>query len=296
MACFSPLSAFQTDGGQVIFSERGSIRRPLQLPCGQCIGCRLERSRFWAVRCMHESQMHDFSSFVTLTYDSDNASQSLNYRDYQLFMKRLRKRLGPARFYMCGEYGEQFKRPHFHACLFGCYFHDRVVHSRSASGSTIYRSPTLEELWPEGFSSIGDVTFESAAYCARYVMKKVTGDRAEEHYKRVSLSSGELIDVVPEFSHMSNRPGIGAGWFSKYHSDVFSKGKDGVRIFDRKQKAPRAYLEYLKRLDPDLAEDIAQRRYDSITDEIVANNEPERLKVREEVTRSRLSFKLRSVG
>jgi hypothetical protein len=239
--------------------------------------------------------MHDSSVFVTLTYNNDNCPTSLQYRDFQLFMKRLRRKMGPVRFYMCGEYGDQFSRPHFHACLFGCFFSDRVLHSHGPSGSSLFRSKVLESLWPYGFASIGDVTFESAAYVARYVMKKVTGPAAESHYERVCLSTGELVRVTPEFCQMSRNPGIGATWFAKYKSDVFGYERDGVYIKDMKSKPPRAYMKYLEKADPDVFESVEFSRYKGITPAVVSDATPERLKVREQVTAARLSFKSRSL-
>ena len=121
--------------------------------CGQCYGCRLERSRQWAVRCMHEAQLYDFNSFITLTYRSDTFS--LDYTDYQLFMKRLRARFDHARirFYMCGEYGDINGRAHFHACLFNFRFPDLVYYKKTASGAKLYTSQILEDLWGHGLCS-----------------------------------------------------------------------------------------------------------------------------------------------
>ena len=127
MPCFHPLDAWQCSNGDVVFTDnlaRNDVIRRLALPCGRCVGCRLERSRQWAVRCMHEASMHMFNSFVTLTYDDDHLPEynSLNYKHFQDFMKRLRKSHNGVRFYMCGEYGEDFSRPHYHALLFNCFF------------------------------------------------------------------------------------------------------------------------------------------------------------------------------
>jgi len=180
MACYHPVQAYLGEDGVVTFAERrthGSVSC-LRLPCGKCVGCRLERSRQWAVRCMHEAQLHDRNCFITLTYDEAHvpAGFSLRYRDFQLFMKKLRKFAGhPVRFFMCGEYGGEHSRPHFHACLFGFDFPDKVQFKRVGGGAVIYRSSVLERLWLQGFSTIGAVTFESAAYVARYVMKKLDG-------------------------------------------------------------------------------------------------------------------------
>ncbi len=131
MPCYHPLSAFQCADGSIVFHERRwyNTVKTLSLPCGQCIGCRLERSRQWAMRCMHEAQLHENNCFITLTYDNTHlpSDGSLHYKDFQLFIKRLRKKFGNTRirYYMAGEYGENFGRPHFHACIFGHDFHDK---------------------------------------------------------------------------------------------------------------------------------------------------------------------------
>jgi len=273
MACFRPIDAWQLDSGEVVFAERGKIRRSLTLPCGQCVGCRLERSRQWAIRCMHETAMHDASSFVTLTYDDNHlpTDNSLSYRDFQLFMKRLRAKVGSVRFYMCGEYGEQFSRPHFHACIFGFGFPDRVAFSRSSSGCMVYRSPLLESLWSFGYSSLGDVTFESAAYVARYVMKKVTGRLAASHYEYVSPITGEIISRTPEFCRMSLKPGIGANWFKKFTTDVTTT--DSVVLRGGMQsKPPRYYDKLLANLNPEEHEYLEVRRSNKVTDAMIADS------------------------
>ena len=178
--------------GSVKFVSRNKagVEGTLELPCGQCIGCRLERSRQWAMRCLHEASLYDRNAFITLTYDDSHLPPggSLSYPDFQRFMKRLRRRIGSkVRFYAGGEYGEQGTiRPHFHACLFGYDFPDKVFFKRSASGDKLYTSKLLESLWPYGISSVGDVTFQSAAYIARYCVAKRTGDAAKSWYACVS--------------------------------------------------------------------------------------------------------------
>lgn len=167
------------NNGKIVFYDIDHIGKAfsLSLPCGQCIGCRLEYSRQWAIRCMHESTLHDQSCFITLTYSDDNLPEhgTLILRDFQLFMKRLRFEFSNVkiRFYHCGEYGEKFGRPHYHALLFGIDFEaDRTLYSQSKQGSKLYVSDTLNKLWNKGFATIGNITFESAAYVARYVVKK----------------------------------------------------------------------------------------------------------------------------
>lgn len=301
MACYYPIQAWQLESGDVVFAEKGNIRRPLILPCGRCFGCRLDRSKMWAIRCMHERQMHDVSSFVTLTYDDSHLpiGGSLNYSHFQKFMKRLRKwHGGNVRYYMCGEYGETTWRPHFHACLFGVYFGDRKVFKTGGSGHTLYTSDQLSKLWSAGHASIGDVTFESAAYVARYVMKKITGDRALEHYTRVDPLTGEVFQLTPEFAHMSLNPAIGKTWFAKFHSDVFGVGKDRVNIHGRSFKPPKYYDKLLKDLAAELGDDAdALSAYmRSLRPVNEADQTEERLRVREQVARAKVGFFQRNVG
>ena len=200
--------------------------------------------------------MYDVSSFVTLTYDDAHLPTTLIYSHFQKFMYRLRKRLGPTRFFMCGEYGDQNLRPHFHALLFGQGFPDR-----RPCGANLYRSPTLESLWTAGFSSVGDVTFQSAGYVARYSLKKVTGSRAGAHYSAVDVRTGEVVYREPEFGHMSLKPGIGFGWFQKYWRDVFAVRDGVVAPGGRLVPPPKYYFKLLESIDPDRVEELELERY-----------------------------------
>lgn len=161
------------------------------------------------------------------------------------------------RFYMAGEYGELHARPHFHACLFNLDFLDKTETKTTKSGHKIYRSPALEKLWQYGFSSIGNVTFESAAYIARYIMTKTTEskatpvhirDRAKQEYQHINSETGEIINRKKEFNNMSRKPGIGKNWIQQYVSDVYPEGKMVVNA--TKQNPPRYYDAHYKALDP----------------------------------------------
>lgn len=296
MPCYHPIRAWRDPSGSIVFVERGDTLQTLDLPCGRCVGCRLERSRKWAMRCMHESQLHQHSSYLTLTYDDEHLPEdgSLNYRHFQLFMKRLRKEYGKLRFYMCGEYGEKNLRPHYHAIIFGLYLPDRIPWKRTASGFFVDRSPTLERLWPYGFSSVGEVTFESAAYVARYVMKKQTGQNAKilGTYRRVNENTGEVTEALPEFNKMSLKPGIGSGWLEKYHSDVYPH--DYVVINGTKCKPPRYYDEKYKKKNIDKYEEI---KYHREMDGRAAghDNTYRRLEDKERVTLARIKSLKRSI-
>jgi hypothetical protein len=250
---------------------------------------------------MHEASLYKNNCFITLTYDDDHVPEngSLRYEDFQKFMKRLRKRYSgvepsaspesvdkyPIRFYMCGEYGENFGRPHFHACLFNFDFRDKTYWSKSPGGSKIYRSDILEELWPFGFSSIGEVNFQSAAYVARYIMKKVTGKSAAKYYESIT-DDGEIVDKVPEFNKMSLKPGIGANWFKKFHQDVYPH--DHVIVNGRKAKPPRFYDGQLEKMFPDLYDEVKYARFVEAM-RTIEDNSPERLAVKEQVAHAKLS-------
>lgn len=213
----------------VFSSEKGLASTKMFIPCGQCIECRLARARDWAHRCVHESSLHEHNCFLTLTYNDTNLvftdkGPTLYHRHFQLFMKKLRKRHPDLniRYFMCGEYGEAFNRPHYHVCLFGYDFPDRKAYRKSGS-FLLYESEELASLWDYGYHSIGDLNFDTACYCARYVMKKVTGEKANEYYGNDSgLSNDSTPSRAVEYSCMSRRPGIGRGYFDAYKSDLYN--------------------------------------------------------------------------
>lgn len=294
MACFHPLAAWKTSDGKVVFRETADSVVSLFLPCGRCNGCRLERARQWSIRIMHEASFYEDNSFITLTYRPECVPPfgSLRYEDFQDFMKALRHKFGPTRFFMCGEYGERFNRPHYHAGIFGQAFRaDRKFWRTSPAGFRLYRSPTLEKLWPHGNSEIGDLTRESAAYMARYTFKKVTGEPAEKHYEAVDFETGEVSRRKPEFCRMSLKPGIGAKWFDKYGKDAYNF--DRVVVKGVAGKPPRYYDTLLERSDPEKLEQVKFER--EVKARLGAlDNTDERLAVRETVSNARLRYFRRS--
>lgn len=294
MACFHPITAFRGPkaggGSQVVFDKNKSYRDlpSFKIPCGQCVGCRLERSRQWAIRCMHEAQLYEHNSFVTLTYSDEFLpfAGSLCLRDFQLFMKRLRFKFGAGiRFYHCGEYGEQTSRPHYHAILFNLEFPDKKFLCER-NGFPVWTSDILSELWGNGLTEIGTVTFESAAYVARYIMKKVTGEMAEDHYSRLDVDTGEIHSIAPEYTTMSRRPGIGSEWLSRFKNDVYPS--DEVIVNGHPVRPPKFYDTIYERSDPDQYSKLKRSRILRSRD-FVDNNTPERLSVREKVQLSKLS-------
>lgn len=284
MPCFTPLKAYRGPDGIAFNSVEGYVDRPLELPCGKCIGCREYRAQQWALRLVHEQQMHKRSCVITLTYDQEHVPQdgSVDVRHWQLFAKRLRKELGPFRFLHCGEYGDQNRRPHYHAVLFGHDFaFDRQEHVGRGEHPQ-WDSPTLRAIWGQGKTHILDLTYESAAYVARYCFKKYGGDRAAEEYTRYDSNTGECWSVRPPYITMSRRPGIGATWFEKYQGDVFPM--DEVVLRGRKFRPPRFYDE---RLPEPTLEDIKRRRRNAAFQHKEELTDA-RLKIREKVAAARL--------
>jgi len=271
----------------------------MKVPCGQCIGCRIERGRQWTVRLMHEAQMHEHKCFITLTYADEHlpADGSLVKSHFQQFIQRFRDAVRPKRisYFMCGEYGEVNWRPHYHAIVFGHDFGGLVYRKDFAWSraerladwrGTCVPSEELKKYWPLGHNAVGPVTAQSAGYVARYCLKKVTGVLADEHYKRVNPDTGEIVWLLPEYAHMSTRPAIGKAWFDRFASDV--SGYDGVFVDGKRGKPPRYYDKLRRRVDDSgmyrAKLERKRRAFDRASD-----GTPERLGVREEVARARIS-------
>lgn len=325
MPCFRPISGYrgatvnpETGKRPVVFNVQEAFtdlaHHQISLPCGRCIGCRLERSRQWAIRCVHEASLYEKNCFITLTYNDKYLPKDggLCLDDYQRFMKRLRKRFDgferveksdgnyhrPIRFFHCGEYGEQFARPHYHSLLFNFDFDDRIPFKKQ-NGSQLYISPTLDSLWRSsngdslGFATVGDVTFESAAYVARYITKKVTNkdwykDKHGEWHPPAEMVYG---DKRPEYVTMSRRPGIGKPWLDKWLTDVYPD--DFIVIDGRKMKPPKYYdVQFEVEHPNDFAKVKAERK--KLAKENEWNNDFYRLQVREKVTEARMNKYKRS--
>lgn len=241
----------------------------ITVPCGKCIGCFLERARQWSVRVVHEASLWPVNSFVTLTYDNESLPRcwpggppTLQVRDVQLFMKRLRKaRTGDrVRFFQAGEYG-RLGRPHYHAVLFNCDFPDKQACGSGPGGHTLYRSEELASLWPQGFSTIGAVTKESSSYVARYAVKKVRELSPEAGAAASGANRGKYRGdgSEKEFLTMSRRPGIGALWFEKFYRDIYPADKmvlSGGTVV----RPPRYYDELYGRIDGKKLRQLKKRR------------------------------------
>lgn len=203
------------------------------MPCGQCLSCRLNHGREWALRICHEMLYHKKSCFLTLTYDDQHLPEndSLCKDDIQLFFKRLRKNTGlHLRYFVSGEYGDKFGRPHYHYIIFGLSSDDVVFMNKHYSKKAKGYQCLMKE-WPNGHCFVGEVSPDSAAYVAKYQLKKVKGKNAKEYY--------ESLGIIPEFALMSRNPGIGYDFVVEHQKFLFDKY--GIRFKGKITKLPRYY-------------------------------------------------------
>lgn len=297
--CVSPLHGFRLPDGQVLVTPRDSrvayydgsrwrgsasldvlsaagkpvLRDCMQLPCGHCIDCRLQKSREWATRMMLESQYHMYNYFLTLTYDDAHVPVSyfpepetgealpaltLCKADLQAFFKRLRRRLDyhndiKIRYYAAGEYGDQTHRPHYHAIVFGLFLDDLVPLKTSRLGYQYFESPMLSSVWGKGFVTVGVVSWQDCAYVARYCTKKLGGDY-RDFYK--------TFRIEPEFALMSRSPGIGYQYFAEHADDIYKMDELFLALSDggKKVRPPHYYDSLYKQIDEATMEVVKERR------------------------------------
>lgn len=283
MACFTPITLYLSREGKnpktgkwsYTSVNKGYRDKPRKFPCGHCIGCYMEYSRQWAVRCEFELSRSSQSAFLTMTYNDESlvyheGSQraTLHPRDLELFWKRYRKEHGRGiRYFACGEYGDKLGRPHYHAIIFGHDFKDKKFYTIKG-GHILYTSPSLNALWGLGNCYIGSATFESCAYVARYVLKKKYG-QAADYYEREG--------ILPEFVRMSRggnikgSGGIGAEWFEKFESDVFPHDyvviRGGIKV-----RPPKYFMtRYQKKFDSLLYPDYHPMDLEQLKEERLKN-------------------------
>lgn len=242
----------------------------IDVPCGKCIECRLAYSREWANRCMMELQGHDEAWFVTLTYDPDHVPISyfpdpktgeavpimtLRKRDLQLFFKRLRKHFpdGQIRFYGSGEYGSSTQRPHYHAIIYGLHLDDLCVHKYNELGQPVFVSDWLQRVWGLGFVTVGEVTWNSCAYVARYIMKKHKGKDADFY---------EKFNLTPEFTQMSRKPGIARDFYEAHKNEMYTYDAINLSLADGGKKIrPAKYFDRLYDIEePEIMENLKKNR------------------------------------
>lgn len=222
MSCVYPIDAWYSsrlnENGKrpLVFNIRdGYADRPVQVPCGKCVGCSMQRAKIWGVRMYHEASLHERNAFVTLTYA--NSPGAINKRDLQLFIKRLRSVVA-VRYFAVGEYGTLTHRPHYHAVIFG----EDFLGGAFSINDELWTNELLQSTWHHGIASVGKVNIETCMYVAGYVTKKA-GDK-------------------DTFNLMSRRPGIGHNWLHKYNDEIARNGK--VCINGRDYGIPKKYLEW----------------------------------------------------
>lgn len=279
MACFRPKWASQDPlSGDVAFYDRPGDRA-LRLPCGHCIGCRLDYAMGWSVRCQHEASLYAENSFVTLTYDDAYLppDSSLFYPHVQDFLKRLRFHYDRrVRFFCAAEYGHSTFRPHYHLLLFNVDFPDAYPISKRW-----FASDFLQRLWPLGNASlVPKINPEIAGYVSQYSLKKV--------YGRVD-SAAWYGKCRPEFVTMSRKPGLGTDWFRKYRRDCLPR--DFVVLYGgRKVRVPNFYFDLYERDDPASAAAVREARGQRVVDLPAEERTPARVAVHELVTQAGVDF------
>lgn len=265
MPCFYPIPALADDGKVQLHPPLGSAN--LLVPCGGCLGCRVQKSQEWATRIMHEMQDHTQANFLTLTYDKEHCPRDLQPRDLELFLKRIRvevARHNPTllvnrpgslyerklRYFAVGEYGDRTERPHYHMVLFGCGFADEMPH-----GAKLKKSSLLDELWGHGAVRYGQVTHQSAAYVALYTRKK-------QGESTIYYDQNGEVRRAP-FQRCSKHPGLGAGYASRNILDHRSGSTYGNR---QVTGVPRYYRKLLEKHAPLVREECDQSIWQRVQD------------------------------
>lgn len=212
----------------------------LLVPCGKCLACRIAKRREWQLRMLHELACHDDAVFVTMTYDDNHLPEnsSLSVSDLQKFFKRLRKELKKfgrsIRYYACGEYGDRFGRPHYHAIIYGLSLRpeDKMV---------------VRAKWPMGLVHFGTAEPNSIGYVAQYIDKKFTGDMAKQEYDDKGRQ--------PVFKVCSL--GIGKDFMFNHATQLIEMGKCTVK--GKYVSLPRYYVNKLD-MDKEVFKSLAKQK------------------------------------
>jgi hypothetical protein len=268
MTCINPRLAYRKTNGQFTLAKIGDtapIEKSTLVPCGQCMSCRISHQRQWATRMVHESYSHKESCFITLTIDEEhrNPTHSVDQRDMQLFVKRLRKELEPMkiRIFYCAEYGTKSMREHYHAIIFGYMPEDKKPYKRNQQGDMLYISDTLTRIWGKGHLTIGEFNSSTADYCAKYVTKSYIGKDKENAYNWVD-ENGEIIQRTPPFQSSSKRPGLGSDFYDKYKDQLYAF--DQTVIDGKPRSIPKAYDRKYKKENPDLFKVVKRKRSEKL--------------------------------
>lgn len=290
MPCYSPIRGYRNRDGTIRLRAPVLGEELLELACSSCIGCRVERARQWAIRCMHEAQMHEHNSFITLTYRNADLplNGNLEKSDFQKFAKRLRRKGIKFRYLMCGEYGEKHFRCHFHSAIFGHDFNTdpgTELVSRNDLGQPLYRSPLLEAVWGLGNTMSGALTFESARYVAQYLTKTNNEEWESIKLGAATDSDGNAIPFQRPYATASRKPGLGRAWIEKYYTDVYPH--DEVILDGHRCKPPKYYDLVAEQKDPEFMAGLKLKRIARA--ELCSDNSPARLAQRKEYQEIKLT-------
>lgn len=225
MACLNPRPAWisrnpETGSVSLSFSYHPK-KKYFRAPCGKCLGCRASESLQWSIRCLHESSFYTRNSFLTLTFDEQHVTTSLQKKPLQDFFKRFRRDGSPLRYFACGEYGGLTRRPHYHALVFGHDFQEPEALSKLYSN------------WGNGLIDVAPLTPASVMYVCGYAQKK-------------------LEDPNDTFTVMSRKPGIGRDWLAAYSKDL--ENNNFVIINGAKMPIPRRYKQWFEPIKAGTAE------------------------------------------
>jgi len=289
MPCYQPLFGWYClDGeerGKVIFQRQpGIMYVETPLPCGQCLGCRMEQARQWAIRCCQEAEMHDDNCMVTLTYDDANLPDDGGLRPEHptLWLKKLRRKFPEKkiRYFLAGEYGDKLSRPHYHVLLFGIDFANDIDYNVK---DTRPPQSDLQETWTHGYVNVAPLTYETAAYVARYCLKK---QKSEMSY--CDKSTGVILHR--EYTRMSRGrgkvTGIGSKWISSFEHDTYKT--DSIHMQGSKISRPPRYYDkqHIKFHGDNSLDKIKQKRIEE-SFKRRQDSTPERLAVREKIQRAK---------
>ena len=246
ISCFRPLYAYRDDlkgdikflSGSLAFSQwkNGNYPWKMLIPCGKCVGCRLDYASKWSMRCQLEASCWNDNYFITLTYDDehlpvrkhkvvdketgevikDEFVATLVPEHFTKFIKDLRRYYDyhfhhqNIRFFGCGEYGSKSWRPHYHIILFNCPILDLKEHTKNFRGDVLYTSELLSSIWKNGFVTVGECNYETCSYVARYTLKK----------QGISQLEYDDRGIEREFVRCSRMPAIGDTYFSKHVDEI----------------------------------------------------------------------------
>ncbi len=285
MPCYTPLQGYKDITTGALVFNKNNTHSKMEVACGQCLGCRVDHRLMWSIRIVHEASMHvsdHGNSWATLTYRDASACTERQYKnghfippDYSLqpshvsdFIRSLRRgnKDHKIRYFYCGEYGDENQRPHYHICIFNHEFTDETLW-KDDEGLYTYTSAELQKHWPWGFTTVAPLNLRNASYTAGYALKKITGQRANDHYLRCN-EHGEAYWLLPEYIRMSTgrgKPsGLGAKFYAKYESDIFPSDTSPIPGHGQSELVPRYYQNILAEQNASMLENIKELRQEFI--------------------------------